>query len=141
MTEIAEPLAKFHARLDVSGRVTIPRHIRSVFRIHQNDYIKATIRRVNVDLGLKVIYVLGEEKDIIMRVGRAGMITIPQEVKEKLQLEPGDLVEVLLLNVFKLKTGYEKEFRYVWEEQTQVYLREAIFERPSEVRAKKEGSA
>ena len=118
MTEeqVIEPLAKFHARLDVSGRVTIPRHVRSVFHIHRNDYIKATIRHINVDLSLKVIYVSGEERNIIMRVGRAGMITIPRKIREKLQLESGDLVEILLLNVFKLKTGYEKEFKYVWEE-------------------------
>ncbi|ALM76226.1 AbrB/MazE/SpoVT family DNA-binding domain-containing protein [Thermococcus barophilus] len=111
--QIIEPLAKFHARLDKDGRATIPKHVRAIFHIHQDDYVKATIRKINVDLGLKKIFILGEERDIIMRVGRGGTITIPQKVREKLQLTQGDLVEVSLLNVFKLKEGYEKEFIYV----------------------------
>ncbi|BAD84283.1 transcription regulator, SpoVT/AbrB family [Thermococcus kodakarensis KOD1] len=112
---VAEPLAKFHARLDRDGRVTIPRHVRTVFHINKDDYIKATIRRVYVDLGLKTIFILGEDTGVIMRVGRGGMVTIPQKVREELQLDPGDLVEVIIENVFKLKTGYEREFRYVRE--------------------------
>ena len=112
-TKIIEPLAKFHARLDRDGRVTIPRHVRAVFHINKDDYIKATIRRVHVDLDLKTIFILGEDSGVIMRVGRGGMVTIPQKIREELQLDPGDLVEIIIENVFKLKTGYEREFKYV----------------------------
>jgi len=79
MTEkqVIEPLAKFHARVDSTGRIIIPRHIRSIFNIKAGNLVKVDIRHVSVDLTKKEIHIIKVAPNLTMRVGRAGALTFP----------------------------------------------------------------
>ncbi|HHI00542.1 MAG TPA: AbrB family transcriptional regulator, partial [Thermococcus litoralis] len=43
MKESKEPLAKFQAKVNKDGRITIPRPILETFGLKQNDYVKVLI--------------------------------------------------------------------------------------------------
>jgi len=112
--QIAEPLAKFHARVDSTGRIIIPRHIRSIFNIKAGNFVKVDIRHVSVDLTKKEIHIIKVAHNLTMRVGRAGALTIPKDLREKLLLTPGDLVEVILYDIVRLENDISKRFKYVY---------------------------
>ncbi|MCD6373381.1 MAG: AbrB/MazE/SpoVT family DNA-binding domain-containing protein [Thermococcus sp.] len=114
MKESREPLAKFHARVDKDGRLVIPRYIRDTLKIERGDYIKLIVRKIKIDFNDKTIFV-ETQKQIISKVGRKGTAYIPNEVRRSLNIEPDELVEVILLDIFKSEVpDNESNFKYVF---------------------------
>ena len=100
MTEIAEPLAKFHARLDKEGRVAIPKAIRDALKLSKNDYVEVIIRQISIDYKTKKIHVL-RQAYLITRLGAKGLIFLPAGLKKQFGLKEKDIVEIVLYGFHK----------------------------------------
>jgi len=112
--ESKEPLAKFHARLDKDGRLVIPRYIRDTLKIERGDYVKLIVRKIKIDFQGKTIFV-ETQKQVISKIGRKGTAYIPNEVRRDLNIEPDELIEVVLLDIFKSEVpDKESNFKYVF---------------------------
>ncbi|MFA4647530.1 hypothetical protein P8X24_09820 [Pyrococcus kukulkanii] len=112
--ETREPLAKFQARIDRDGRLIIPRYIRDALNIEQGDYVKIILRKINVNLEERTIYVLNQAQ-VISKVGRKGAVHIPNDLRGDLNIQPDELVEVILLDFYKRKVPDENtQFKYVF---------------------------
>lgn len=114
MKESKEPLAKFHARLDKDGRLVIPRYIRDTLKIERGDYVKLIVRKIKIDFQDKTIFVKSQ-KQIISKIGRKGTAYIPNEIRRDLNIEPNELVEIVLLDIFKSEVpDKESNFKYIF---------------------------
>ena len=100
MTEIAEPLAKFHASINIKGQLVVPAKDREIFNLHRGDLLEIIVRSFEVIDGkikiLKRVY-------LVVRLSSKGLITIPEEVRKELNLSPGDNVEILLVGYHKFE--------------------------------------
>jgi AbrB family looped-hinge helix DNA binding protein len=97
---VIEPLAKFHARLDVEGRIVVPKYVRDALGISPQDYLQISIRKVLIDSENKIIYIL-DEVQFVEQLQRRGSVRIPHKIRKSLELEPEDLVEVLIWDFYK----------------------------------------
>ena len=97
MTEIAEPLAKFHVKVAQGRRFTLPEATRLRYDIEEGYYIEVIVRLI--DKETKEIVGRGH---FVPKVSRFGMITIPKGLCEKLGIEKGDVLEVLLIDYFSI---------------------------------------
>ncbi|NJE47344.1 AbrB/MazE/SpoVT family DNA-binding domain-containing protein [Thermococcus sp. GR7] len=101
--KIIEPLAKFHAKVYVKGRVRIISNERDFLGLSDGDIVKLIIRT------------LDENKRPVHRAYFEGMlvsggnVTIPKELINKLGIKKGDVVEILLI-------GYQKLHEIIPEE-------------------------
>ena len=101
--KIIEPLAKFHAKVYVKGRVRIISNERDFLELADGDIVKLIIRTLDEDKKPKQrAYFEG------MLVS-GGNITIPKELKNKLGIKKGDIVEVLLVGYQKLSDVIPEE--------------------------------
>ncbi|WP_048148989.1 AbrB/MazE/SpoVT family DNA-binding domain-containing protein [Palaeococcus ferrophilus] len=98
-----EPLAKFHAKVYVKGRIRIISNERDFLGLSDGDIVKLIIRT------------LDENKHPVHRAYFEGMlvsggnVTIPKELINKLGIKKGDVVEVLMI-------GYQKLHEIIPEE-------------------------
>ncbi|AEC51597.1 putative protein Predicted transcription regulator, SpoVT/AbrB family [Pyrococcus sp. NA2] len=100
MQEAIEPLAKFHAKVDKSGRVIIPKYIRDIYEINQGDFVVMIVRKVRIDKKDRKVYVLRQVK-FSAKVNERGVVVVPKQLREHLDIKPGDLLEVLLMDHYK----------------------------------------
>ncbi|WP_148290388.1 AbrB/MazE/SpoVT family DNA-binding domain-containing protein [Thermococcus litoralis] len=100
MTETIEPLAKFHAKLNVEGRITIPSPTRELLGLNQNDYVEVIVRKIEVDHANQKIYVL-KQAYLISRIGVNGTLFLPKDLQREMTLQPKELVEVLLVGLHR----------------------------------------
>jgi len=99
MKETKEPLAKFQARMNKDGRVSLPKQIKDVLGFESDDYLKVIIRKIKTEKSQGIIYVYGQEF-AILRVGIRGYVVIPQKVRRQLKLKPNDSVEMVILDYY-----------------------------------------
>ena len=93
MKETKEPLAKFHAKITRGGQFTFPYYTREYYDLSIGDFVEFIVRAKDVDLrGL-----------FIARLGDKGAITIPKEIRQELSIKQGDIVELIVVKVYRLK--------------------------------------
>jgi len=97
MQQTPEPLAKFHAKVDKSGRIIIPKYIRDTYGIKPNDFVVLIIRKVSIDKKNRKVYVHSQFK-FSGKVNERGVVVIPKQYRSRFTIEPGELVEVLLMD-------------------------------------------
>jgi len=102
MTEqqVLEPLAKFHARVDVNGRILIPKYIRDTYGINPGDFVFLLVRIIQIDKESRKVYVLNQFK-FSAKINARGLVVIPKHFRDQYDLKPETLVEVLLLDHHK----------------------------------------
>lgn len=103
MKESKEPLAKFQAKMNKDGRVSLPKQIKDVLGLESDDYLKVIIRKIKAEKSEGIIYVYGQEF-AILRVGIRGYVVIPQKVRRDLNLKPNDSVEIVILDYYPSTT-------------------------------------
>ena len=103
MKESREPLAKFQAKMNKDGRVSLPKQIKDVLGLESDDYLKVIVRKIKAEKDEGIIYVYGQEF-AILRVGIRGYIVIPQKVRRQLELKPNDSVEIVILDYYPSTT-------------------------------------
>ena len=106
MTEIAEPLAKFHAEVDRYGRFTLPKTTRKRYNIDRSDFVELIIRIIKEDKILNRVHVF-------VRVAKDGKIYLPQKVVKEFGIEQDDILEVLLIRYFKIDDLLAEEAREI----------------------------
>ena len=100
MKETKEPLAKFQAKVNKDGRITIPRPILETFGLKQNDYVKVLIRKIEIsDKTLTVI----AQAVLAVKIGKYGAITLPKRLMRELELKENEPVEVMILDYYKFE--------------------------------------
>jgi AbrB family looped-hinge helix DNA binding protein len=121
MKETKEPLAKFQARVNKDGRVSIPKQIKDVLGFEADDYLKVIIRKINAAKEEGIIYVYGQAF-LVLRVGIRGYIVIPQKIRRDLGLKPNESVEIVILDYYPSTTDPQEleklststRFRYLF---------------------------
>lgn len=91
MTEIAEPLAKFHVQVYKNGRMAIPSNEREYFKLDQHDLVNLIIRTPN-----------GRGR-FWAQLTIYGRLTIPLGLRRDLNIKEGDFIEVLLVDYVRVK--------------------------------------
>lgn len=86
-----EPLAYYQARVG-AGKTTIPHETRIRYRIKAGDVVKVEI--FNPQTKKKAIFTA--------RVSTNGVMRVPKEVLNNLQIGSGDIVDVSLLEIYYL---------------------------------------
>jgi len=95
---IVEPLAKFHASINIKGQLVIPAKDREIFGLNKGDYLEIIVRSFKaVDGKLKIL----KRAYTVVRLSSKGLITIPEEVRKELKISPGDTVEILIVGYHK----------------------------------------
>lgn len=100
MKETKEPLAKFQAKVNKDGRVTIPRPILDTLKLKQNDYVKVLVRKI--EMQDKVIKVLSQAL-LTVKIGRNGAIALPKSLIREFELRENEPIEILILDYYKLE--------------------------------------
>ena len=121
MKEATEPLAKFQAKVNKDGRVSIPKQIKDVLGFESDDYLKVIIRKINAAKEEGIIYVYGQAF-VVLRVGIRGYIVIPQKIRRDLGLKPNESVEIVILDYYPSTTDPQEleklssstRFRYLF---------------------------
>ncbi|WP_461865068.1 hypothetical protein [Thermococcus sp.] len=121
MKETKEPLAKFQAKVNKDGRVSIPKQIKDVLGFESDDYLKVIIRKINAAKEEGIIYVYGQAF-VVLRVGIRGYIVIPQKIRRDLGLKPNESVEIVILDYYPSTTDPQEleklssstRFRYLF---------------------------
>jgi len=95
MTEeqVIEPLAKFHIRITSGRRFTLPRETRDLYSIKEGYYVELIIRKIDP----KHRKIVGRGL-FAPKVSTNGVITIPKALVEELEIQKGEVVEILLIN-------------------------------------------
>jgi len=100
MKETKEPLAKFQAKVNKDGRITIPRPILETFGLKQNDYVKVLIRKI--EISDKTIAVTAQAV-LAVKIGRNGAITLPKKLMREFEIKENEPVEVVILDYYKFE--------------------------------------
>ena len=100
MKESREPLAKFQAKVNKDGRITIPRPILETFGLKQNDYVKVLIRKI--EISDKTITVTAQAV-LAVKIGKYGAITLPKKLMREFELKENEPVEVVILDYYKFE--------------------------------------
>lgn len=101
MTEeqrIVEPLAKWHPKVYIKGRIRLVSSEKEAFRLEDGDTVKLIIRKIQIE----PYRVLGRAYFEGLIVS-GGNITIPKKLMEELGIKVGETVEVLLVGFSRLK--------------------------------------
>ena len=98
MKETKEPLAKFQAKVNKDGRVTIPRPILETLGLKQNDYVKVLLRKI--EISGKTITVTAQAV-LAVKIGKYGAITLPKKLIKEFELKENEAVEVIILDYYK----------------------------------------
>lgn len=102
MTEdkIIEPLAKFHASINIKGQLVIPAKDREILGLNKGDYLEVIVRSFRVvDGKIRVL----KRAYVIVRLSSKGLITIPEPVRRELNISTGDVVEILIVGYHKFE--------------------------------------
>ncbi|MFA4719885.1 AbrB/MazE/SpoVT family DNA-binding domain-containing protein [Pyrococcus kukulkanii] len=94
-----EPLAKFHATLNVKGQIVIPQKDREIFGLSKGDLVEIIVRKFKVEKGK--IKILGRGYATV-KLSSKGLVTIPDEIRKGLGISSGETVEVLIVGFHKL---------------------------------------
>lgn len=95
-TRVVEPLAKFHVQVYKNGRIAIPGNEREYFGLDKHDIVNLVVRKV---VGGKII----GRGQFWAQLTVHGRLTIPNGLREELNIKEGDQIEVLLIDFIKLK--------------------------------------
>lgn len=94
--QTVEPLAKFHAQIYKNGRIAIPKNERDYFGIDQYDIVELIVRKVEKN------NITGRGWFLAQLTAR-GLLTIPFGLRQELNIQEGDFVEVLLLSFVRVE--------------------------------------
>ncbi len=94
--QAVEPLAKFHAQVYRNGRIAIPANEREYFGLNKHDIVNLIIRKLEGD---KII----GRGQFWAQLTIHGRLTIPNGLRQKLNISEGDHVEVLLVDFIKIQ--------------------------------------
>ena len=98
-SQVIEPLAKFHVKVYGNGnRFVLPEPTRIRYRIREGYFIEVIIRTIEIESGTIL-----ERAYFIPKVSTNGVITIPKGLVKELNIQRGDVLEVVLLNYFSLR--------------------------------------
>lgn len=100
MKEAKEPLAKFQAKVNKDGRVTIPRPILETLGLKQNDYVKVLLRKI--EISDKTITVTAQAV-LAVKIGRNGAITLPKKLMREFKIKENEPVEIVILDYYKFE--------------------------------------
>jgi len=89
--QIIEPLAKFHSPVYKNGRIAIPSNERDYYGLDQHDIVLLIVRNNN---GRGLFWA---------QLTVHGRLTIPRGLRRELGISEGDFVEVLLIDIIKVK--------------------------------------
>ena len=96
--QVMEPLAKFHASINIKGQLVVPAKDREIFNLKKGDMLEIIVRSFEVvDEKINIL----KRAYIVVRLSSKGLITIPEEVRKELDLSPGDTIEVLIVGFHK----------------------------------------
>ncbi len=96
--KIIEPLAKWHPKVYIKGRIRLVNSEKGAFRLEDGDIVKLIIRKIQIE-PYKVLGRAYFEGLIVS----GGNITIPKKLMEELEIEVGETVEVLLVGFSRLR--------------------------------------
>ena len=96
--KIIEPLAKFHAKVSTKGRVAIPKETRALYELEYGDYLGLIIRKINPFTKLPE-----KRAFLVVKLSSSGQIVVPKSLIENLNLEIGEIIEVLLIGIIKTR--------------------------------------
>lgn len=91
--KIIEPLAKFHIKITSGRRFTLPRETRDLYSIQEGYYVELIVRKIDP----KLHKIVGRGL-FVPKVSTNGVITIPKALVNKLDIQKGEIVEILLIN-------------------------------------------
>jgi len=96
--ETKEPLAKFHANINVKGQLVIPKKDREVLGLERDDVVEIIVRTIErEDSRLRI---LGSAY-VVVKLSSRGLITIPEEIRKALNITPNTVLEVLVIGFHK----------------------------------------
>ena len=100
MKETKESLAKFQAKVNKDGRVSIPRPILETLGLKQNDYVKVLLRKI--EISDKTITVTAQAV-LAVKIGRNGAITLPKKLMREFEIKENEPVEIVILDYYKFE--------------------------------------
>jgi len=89
---IVEPLAKFHVKVTRAGQFTFPYYTRVYYNLGIGDFVELIVR--TKDNTLRGFF--------IARLGDKAVVTIPAEIRAKLDIHQGNVVEIILVRYYRL---------------------------------------
>ncbi|WP_324734933.1 AbrB/MazE/SpoVT family DNA-binding domain-containing protein [Thermococcus sp. SY098] len=106
--QIIEPLAKFHVPVISKFRVVIPEGEKELFGLNKGTYIEIIIRKINPSnfKPLKRVHTL-------VKLTSRGMFTINKQIRQELDIEIGDILEILLINYYTLEDLVKDEYKHL----------------------------
>ena len=96
--KIIEPLAKFHAKVSTKGRVAIPKETRKLYELEYGDYLSLIVRKVDPITKSPI-----KRAFLIVKLSSNGQVVIPKQLLDELNIEIGEITEVLLVGVVKTR--------------------------------------
>ena len=72
MTEIAEPLAKFHVKVHSQYRITFPKETREIYNVQDGDYVLLVARKLSGSPPTVIGRAL-----LLLKVSRNGVMVLP----------------------------------------------------------------
>ena len=109
MTEVTEPLAKFHVPVISKFRVVIPDGEKELFGLSKGSYIEIIIRKIDPSnfKPLKRIHAL-------VKLTSRGMFTLNKQIRQELGVEIGDILEILLINYYTIEDFVKDEYKHLF---------------------------
>ena len=95
-----EPLIKFHTSPNVKGQIVVPKRDRELLRLTKDDIIEIIVRKVEVSEDY--IKIVGSAY-IIAKLSSRGLVTIPEEVRSRLEISEHSVLEVLVVGFHKFE--------------------------------------
>jgi AbrB family looped-hinge helix DNA binding protein len=90
------PIVKYHTRVVKGGRIVIPKSTRELLNLTRGDYIKCRVAKITKIVKKKPV--VGKYATISERLEDRGLIVIPKDIREKLGINFGDIVQVEILD-------------------------------------------
>ncbi len=107
-TKIIEPLAKFHVPVISKFRVVIPDGEKVLFKLDKGTYVELIIRKIDPSSlePLKRVHA-------IVKLTSRGMFTLAKPLRQELNIEIGDILEILLVDSYTIEELIREEYKHL----------------------------